>query len=652
MALRDLTPVIDNRSYEDIVEEALTRIPRHTAEWTDFNPGDPGMALIELFAWMSEMMIFRMGQTPALNYVKFLELIGLELRPAQPARAEVSFAVRPGFAQPTLSLPERTQVSADGPVIYETERSLTVLSAELTAAQIFDGYSYRDISAENADLATAFFPFGTRPERDAALLLGFTYAGPFPAGIFTLTAWSKQGERMPSSVSFCDQPAALSEAPARVIWEYFSGTEWRQMTLLTDDTLAFTRTGEVRLRAPAKGEMSPGLVGRISDQPRYWIRARIEAASYDRAPEIFALRHNTVTVVQAETARDEVLGGSDGTMGQVLRLANRPVLENTLHLEIYESAEAQQWTHVDDFFASGPNDRHYVLNRTTGEVTFGDGDHGRIPVANPDRPTNSIVARHYRFGGGTAGNAGPGAIRTLLGAVPGLDANRISNPFAAYGGKEEETLAEAELRVPHRLRGRNRAVTAEDFEQLAIQVDAVRRAKALPLFNPECPDIQVPGAVTVIVVPDSEGDTPVPSDQLIRHVCAHLDQRRLLTTELYVRPPVYVDLRLSADLVVETATDPLTARDEAEAAIREFLDPFSGGEAGSGWPIGGMVYYSGIYRRLLVPGVQRVVELTVELNGETAPPCSDVPIPHDALIRQLDHQIKVITDPALTDQRL
>jgi hypothetical protein len=74
--------------------------------------------------------------------------------------------------------------------------------------------------------------------------------------------------------------------------------------------------------------------------------------------------------------------------------------------------------------------------------------------------------------------------------------------------------------------------------------------------------------------------------------------------------------------------------------------------AGVGWPFGGTIFYAGIYRRLLVDGVQRVAELRIEVDGETAPDCADVPIPRDALIEQLDHDIRVTLDSAASAVRV
>ena len=75
------TPRLDDRTFQDLVDEAKRRIPRLAPEWTDHNVSDPGVALIELFAYMTDQLLYRVNRVPDRHYVKFLELIGLRLFP-------------------------------------------------------------------------------------------------------------------------------------------------------------------------------------------------------------------------------------------------------------------------------------------------------------------------------------------------------------------------------------------------------------------------------------------------------------------------------------------------------------------------------------------------------------------------------------------
>src|SRR5262249_34341188 len=163
----------------------------------------------------------------------------------------------------------------------------------------------------------------------------------------------------------------------------------------------------------------------------------------------------------------------------------------------------------------------------------------------------------------------------LLSSIDGVDGAKTTNPFEAAGGTDEERVEDAKVRARQELRARERAVATEDFELLAKQAGNVRRAKALPLAHPLFPGVEVPGAVTVIIVPDSEAPNPQPSDGLLRTVCAFLEPRRLLTTELFVVGPRYVSVAVEATVVARDDADPGRVRQDVEAALCAWLSPLT-----------------------------------------------------------------------------
>jgi predicted phage baseplate assembly protein len=180
MPLAETFPIIDDRRYDDIITEVRTRIARYTPEWTpvwtDLNDNDPGITLVQVFAWLTEMQIYRLGKVPELNYLKFLELLGIELNPAEAASSEITFSVKPDHTAPTVIVPLGAQVTAEAPdggapLVFETERALVALRAQLSALQAFDGYSHQLVSAENEAATPGFLPFGTLASPDSALLL-------------------------------------------------------------------------------------------------------------------------------------------------------------------------------------------------------------------------------------------------------------------------------------------------------------------------------------------------------------------------------------------------------------------------------------------------------------------------------------------------
>lgn len=653
MPLQDNFPVIDDRSYDSIMDEVRARIPRYTPEWTNFNETDPGIIFMELFAWLTEMQIFRMAQVPKLNYLKFLELIGIELEPARAATAKLTFEVAAGFNQSSVILPAKTQISSaepdeQGTIVFETDKAATIIRAGLVNLLADDGFNYRDLSNANLDSTASYQPFGPAAVRDNSFMLGFDEE--LPPVTVQLTVWSPVAESG-RVVSACYTAVPLINT-TRLAWEYWNGREWLPLTLLKDESAALTRSGDIQFKGPKSGEMAAQTFGDLTT-PRYWIRARIDSSGYEEAPKIIAARSNTVLVTQAQTFELEALGGSNGEIDQVLRLRNTPVIAGSLVLQVDEGAGYETWKEVPDLFGSSGTDPHYVLNRATGEIRFGDGTSGRVPVANANNRSN-VRAQIYRAGGGKRGNIGAGQINKLLDSVNGIDANSVANLFAAAGGADEQSLDDAIRRAPHTLKSHDRAVTAEDYEELALNAANIARAIALPLYHPDYPGIEVPGVVSVIIVPDIDSPAPVPSEGTVQTVCAYLNQRRLLTSELYVMGPKYKTVVVRAELVAEDSADLAELKSQALDSLQLYFHPILGGEdsdpnlpaddpqrSGGGWPFGEDIYYSLLYRRLLFTGVKRIVSLQIELDGQVYPECRDVPIGQGLLLTSGEHDIQV-----------
>src|SRR5512139_263350 len=118
-------PALDDRSYQDLVEELLTRIPAHTPEWTHPRPGDPGRTMIELFAWLADTMLYRANLIPERQRLAFLRLLGVPMRPAIPARTLISLSIDDDDQTTATIL--RRQATVKGPVNFETRTEVTVL---------------------------------------------------------------------------------------------------------------------------------------------------------------------------------------------------------------------------------------------------------------------------------------------------------------------------------------------------------------------------------------------------------------------------------------------------------------------------------------------------------------------------------------------
>lgn len=658
-------PNLDDRRFDDILADATALIPRWTPEWTDRNDSDPGIAIVKMFAWMTELTLFRMNQVPERAYIKFLQMVGVERRPAAAARTELVFApVRDDV--PEVFVPQGTQVAApadaEGPIIFETAKALAVLGARLAAVQVFDGFGYTLVTTKAAAAGQWFYPFGPRAADGSALMLGFASPAAMTAGTITLLVRRARDGAVPAPVR-CPDPEDIEGGAtlgARLVWEYWDLANWQPLSVLRDDTAALAKDGHIELRGPGTAVRRAKLGD--SAESLYWLRCRVESSSWERVPRLDAVLINAVPALQASALRDEVLGASDASPNQSFALAHRPILPavaeeivttadgrrvtvRSLRLEVDEGAGPLPWQEVPDFFASGPDDPHFTLNRTTGVVTFGDNANGRIPAAfvAPGGKGN-IVARAYLTGGGRRGNLPADTIASIQSYLPGVGA--VTNPYPADGGAEEESVDAAKLRASAEIKSNGRAVTSEDFEVRAVEA-GLRRAKALALTHPRYPGVKIPGAVTVIAVPDADAPNPMPSEATLAAVAAHLDRVRLMTTEVHVVAPRYRLIRIEADLLAQRNADFGIVRQAVEDRLNAFLHPLTGGADGLGWPFGGDVFFSDLYRLILdTPNVLRIVDgqLVIRSDGEAQPFCRDVALCPGELVYATGHGIDILAD--------
>lgn len=664
-------PELDTRKFEDLMREAKLRIPRYTPEWTDYNESDPGITLTQLFAWLTEMMLYQMNRVPERNYIKFLQLLGMELQPAQAATAHLTFTAKPDAD--AQSIPRRAQLQAQPPegdaVVFETLEGLDLIRPPLTDVQVFDGGAFSVLTEANNTPGTTFPPLGWLPQTGSALYLGFTPpAQPVTGRLFPqemrFRVFLPPASQAGQPVS-CREHERQPAPPVALVWEYrpvSDPTRWRRLNVYKDDSVAFTREGYIHVEGPK--EIAATAEEKVAD-PRFWLRVRLAAGSYPagQAPVIDFIRPNTVEAESLFTVRDEFVGESEGLPDQVFTLRQKPVQPASLELVVeQENVEPQTWQRVQDFLASGPEDQHYVLNATKGEISFGDGKRGLIPPAGVE-----IIARQYRSGGGRAGNVAAGLITTPLTTLVGVD--EVTNERPATGGRDEQDVETLKERAPRLLRSRDRAITAEDYAALAAEAGEVRKATAIALAHPDHPGVEVPGTVTVVVVPDAliEDRAPKPSADLIARVCEYLDARRLLTTELYVKGPEYQAIKIEARVEARAYAAFDTVARDVTTAINEYLDPLgrkleedetenasaassassstdASGSQKTGWDFGRDLFPTNLFSVILgVTDVVSVPYLAVMVDGRPHEINEPVRVTRDGMLYGVEeHEITVV----------
>ena len=637
-------PTFD-RTFADIYQELRSRIPRYNPHWTNFNDSDPGITILQLFAWLAEMTLHRMSDVPKKNYIKFAELLGLQLEAPRPAMVRLTFTGKPSEPSGTIKAGSRVSAPAEGgSTIFETTEALDVIGAELGTVAVFADGAPVIVDPPGDGLVQPFYPFGRNPQPGNALYLGFkpnpANRKPFPQKLrFMALRPLADTNGQPQKVG--EQNRDLVP-PVDLVWEFRptnAPDAWERLNVFADSTVAFTRDGYVDVEGPQTIDPSlePALNALVTDK-RYWLRVTLDQNNYPvgRAPRLDYFLPNSVDAINLQTEKGEQqIGVSNGRADQYFDLPAHPIYPGSLTLEVRpaDTAAETDWVAVPDLFASTRDDRHFQLDEAAGRITFGDGSRGVIPTSGA-----VIVVTKWSHGGGRAANdIQPGAIKTIVDQTPGIE--KVTNVRQPVGGADEEAVQDFKRRAPSDLRRGGRAITAVDFETVAKSTGGVKTARALGGRHPDYPGVEVPGAVTVLVVADSDQRPPSPSAELIRSICKAFEAVRLITTEVYVAAPTFLEIRVEARIFAapESAFDRVAS--DARAKLDDFLSPFKRG-------FGENVSPAALYAQLFSASssIRSVEDLLVYVNGQQHTPGRPIEVAPDAIVFSGDHLIVVRPD--------
>lgn len=640
-------PVLDDRSYEQIRDELVRRIPVYAPEWTDHNVSDPGIALLELFSYLTENVLFRFNQIPEATKLEFLRLLQIPMLPAAPSQSLVTFSTKLLDGQRI----EQGSVVTAGAVEFSTREEVRVLplsamgvakiSDESPDASSEEGEFYRQaylaldvepdltaayhtetiwldepgvpvdldksvddmmwvaVLAEKASVRDSVRQ-QIRDHADAPLLfnVGFVPEVNIEPVVDTTTAEFADRFRCPGDNASSEGESVIWQASTPTSVSAGVNPRYHPLQIAGDTTAGLTRSGIVRLQFPADfdqlglfdvddpnlmgtGDLPPVLDDDLNDRLLFWLRAfRPDGRKFG---QILYVGANCSTVQQTSSARAESLGVGTGQPNQAWQLNHQQIIPGSVQLEVEEAQGWVPWAEVEHFFASTESDRHFVVDHEAALIKVGNGLQGLVPQIG-----QRIRVRGYLYGGGKSGNVAAGAINKLSPNKPVM----VENPLAAWGGDDAELIESALQRIPGELRRRNRAVTRDDFKELALLTPGavLGRAECLPLYHPQLPDEDSAGVVSVIIWPQQDTrnpNAPLPTVNQIRAVCAYLDTRRLVTTELYVMPPKYRSVAVAVGVKVKDGFGIDAVRHWVELVLRQYLAPLPPyGPNGDGWPLG------------------------------------------------------------------
>lgn len=631
--------VLDDRRFQDLVNEAKQRIVRKCPEWTDHNVSDPGTTLVELFAWMTDMLVYRINRIPDKLHVALLELLGVELEPPIAARCDLRFTLA-GPALAPIPFPAETEVgtplsTGDDPIVFQLCEPFEIPASRPRTYVISRDKAERAIPTQGGIAwpeGMDRLPFGAPPEVGDALYLGFEE----PLDRLVMRVEVEGSPARGAGIAPSDPPLA---------WEVSqSDGTWAEALVLpeSDTTGGFNfGSGAVTLQLPPAS--GPGLVCR---REMFWLRCRLtrstrsgkQGGTYTHAPSISSITAAPVgALLPAEHSSrigSEPLGYSDGTPGQCFRLRYAPVLDlrSGEHLEVHVPGEPapQIWHGQDSFAASGGYDRHFILDEGTGEIQFGPavrGEDGLWRQRGAVPPKGALLTMTgYRYGGGRNGNVSAGTLSVLKSPIAGVAA--VENPRAAEDGIDLESLEHARVRAALEIRSRSRAVTASDIEFFAGEASSqVARARCVATDGRPClyvlPEVTDPyGRLTF--------DELMPKEGLLRRVSEELDKHRLVGMDIAVAPADLCGVSVDVKLRAVAAADPQRIEKEVVDELNRFLNPLCGGKRGGlgeGWEFGRSLAPGELHGVIHeVSGVEAVVSLSLHKTDLRTGRWTDEPV--------------------------
>ena len=650
---------LDNERYDDILENARNLIVSTYPGWTDFNYHDPGVTMLEMFAWLKEIQQYYLNRIGPENIEKYLKLMGIRRRTKKPSKAAV--CIRYGE---DIVAGQGTKLYA-GNICFEADRRTYVSSAQIVCCisrsdrngQITEGGEL----SFGGSLRINPFPATGKGE----FLIGFDK--PLKSGEDHLIYFGlgDQGTVARNPVTDSDSFLPLTDIAA----EYYNGITGETLEM-TDGTHGFLNSGSITFRLSSEHAVC-SVLGRRA----YFIRFRLVGGEFDELPSIRSIKFNLLPVTQRDTLAEcfdmpvsgrittlselSVTGisnvwlkGSDGlytavknfekridrTTGAVtykitdaknsesVRIVNLSA-DHLSNLEVgygtglpYQEYDLEdtdleyetfilmtelpasggrfvEWRKVRDFSGAGSDDFVYVFDSSKGIIRFGDCIRGMAPEGRI-----FIVGCSRTLG--ADGNVSVGKINRL--GVEGSEEITLSNPFRSEGGYAEESDEECCVRAYRMLRSTETLVTDEDCEAFISHVQGLKieTCKVIRMEG------QAENVTSVVVRPYSPDGRGVPCDRYIRNILAAVEPRRLLGTRFRIVRPEYSAVTVFADIVVSHRYS--DARETVRRTIEDFFESLRDG-------FGAKIIYSRLYELIgRLDCVLNVNMLTLETDGSGA----------------------------------
>ncbi|GAU77513.1 hypothetical protein [Fusibacter sp. 3D3] len=519
---------LDDQNFDIIVENARKAIRKYAPYWTDENTHDPGITLIELFAWLKEMLQYYMNQTTEPLEYQFLNLFGIQRDFGKPA--EVITKVM--HIQDFESLPYKTQFSK-GRFTFETQRAYVLDPANISDL-LLDYEGHMKSVYKVIDNGLTVYPFGPEPVVGSSFYIQFDTSH-VTDQIYELyfQVYDDYGiDRNP-----IDHAQMKDFSPLGTIRSTYKNEigDWEPIEIIADDTFGLIKSGLVTYKIPSSGKPAA---------EAFQIRAELISADYDVPPRIIDVFNRIVKLKQTET-EPTLYFDATGFPHQVIELPYEEIYYPSIDLEVYdlEHETWQKWFAIDSLYEADKEALCYTFEPEIHSIKFGDQKKGRIPP----KGLNAIRIHHLEKSHLNHGNI---AVDTLTSETSSVVLKSLTY---AVGGRGIKTLEQMKSELYDQMNHTKVAVTEIDFERILKNTPGlmIEKTKCLPLYRPglqDYPNKLVDNEVSVLVVPYGLSMQNRLNKTYIKNLRREIEKYRMITTEIHILNPVYYDIEVYLEL--------------------------------------------------------------------------------------------------------
>lgn len=567
---------VDTESFDEIFHKMRRKVSEIYPEWNDYNYHDPGITLLELFAFLSEAQNYRMNRTPDCIEKNFLRLAFDLPAPAKPAMLSIDLHT-------SRTVSHYDEFTANG-LVFKAQEDITLVADILDAVQV-----------GTVRYTENFHPFTAQPAPERAFTIVLKRAlmpeQPYALSV-TVREHPNRNPITPDFIPLATMQLFYGDIPIPC----------------TDSTYCFLQNGVIRFQLPPScATATPQLT------------CKLVTCDYDVVPWICNLSFSQLTLLQQDTKalfctqavyrtldtrnklvdfyqyhdgfyqrsmnrsaafaciydddfyHRKTLARGNGFPHQRYRVHGDFLLEPALLVEhAVHKGMFERYTLVEDFECATPTSKCFYVQDNT--ICFGDGIHGYCPEGE-------IVIVGLAFTKGEAGNLARG---NLLHVSP---YHTVPMQHDSHGGCNPQTIAQMFATIPTP----TRLVTAEDFEY------AIRRTTGLIIAD--CKTLATPADNTVSVVVQPVGVGTALSPKYKENITKFLEPRRLLGNEIKIFSPTYTEV----EIFMEVVRSPLYL--DAKAAIHRTLHAYFASQK----TFGAITEYSVLYQK--IDALEEIVEI-------------------------------------------